>query len=728
MIHCPLSQYFVVSDFNPSFTAGKNSFSINGSPYLLNNSNIYIECIDSNGNNLYIDVAETSDSSGIINNTYKVASTQRLFSIYVFKDTADGVGWIILYGTLTDGKSVKWMQNITINRSLSNTSVVRFYQPPVFDIQSSVVPEVNFSLNSSLVNVLSLEGTGQGLSVNPSKDTIIDTINLINTDIDYRFTAITPVINNSTPDEEGFSSQMIGYTISLNIHSIQSPVLKTIISIQQSASFTIKNVLNNNTLQLNLPFTYPDDLGNNVITNIVEADYSIEYPYISYNNSQNKYETGSISGTSYSLYESFADISFTNIRTFTGYVARYKLYSKELTSNGDFSLVADSPIIPNELLVDDNTLNTYYSSLGIFYNNQHIQNYWHTSSNNLTMSCNPSYAINSMYLSSENPSALNGNDYIIVKNNSSPKNTAAYVPFNETQYLLQTGSAYDSNFILLNANTQYKIIFSAVINKSEYSTAKLDLYFTSSTTESKFENNFTNKFGIKLMELSSSQSGKIIDFTDSYTFYTPQHDLYGTLVIVPTLCTANIKNISLSIFGDDGYSPDTFLTRIPWTVSNANESYQLQAELFDINSNLIYSDLNKIQNFDASGLSLIPNITGSTVGDLTVNNLYVSESLVIAGGFFDMPNIPPRFSLIPYLYQNRLICVGPEGEISYTPITDITADNSHMTLTLGNASDYYDPTAYMQQSLTSQYNGVNSGRKIYFDANGNKIIETGTLI
>src|ERR1035437_9526389 len=106
-------------------------------------------------------------------------------------------------------------------------------------------------------------------------------------------------------------------------------------------------------------------------------------------------------------------------------------------------------------------------------------------------------------------------------------------------------------------------------------------------------------------------------------FYTPKNDSYGTLVIVPYTCEVYLKNISFRVYGDDGFSPDLFITRIPWSVNIANETYQIKAELFDINHNLIYSNLNIIQNFDPSGSSLIPYIPGGVtqagIGDFSVS-------------------------------------------------------------------------------------------------------------
>ena len=52
-----LSKYFAVSEFNPTFTAGKNALAINGSSYLKNGSEILIECLDSTGQNLFVEMA-----------------------------------------------------------------------------------------------------------------------------------------------------------------------------------------------------------------------------------------------------------------------------------------------------------------------------------------------------------------------------------------------------------------------------------------------------------------------------------------------------------------------------------------------------------------------------------------------------------------------------------------------------------------------------------------------
>lgn len=584
-----LSRYFVVSEFNSTFTAGKNSISINGSPFLLQNSQIYIECLDIQGNNLFIEMAKYSDD-GTPGNTYK-EGTATVISIHVYGDTSDGVGRIIIYGTLTDGRSVKWIQNVIINKTLVNNSRVRFYQTPSLQINSVTIPVLSSSISKNLINYVNFTGDLHGIAVTPPQNTNLSNINKRNTNIDYRL-----ILNSSG----SFNYQMIGSNINLNINKVTEA--SNTVDTNITTSYVITDVINSTTLKISTPYYYKDNYRNNIITNIVDADGFVQYPFINYNTSKS-YQTIFDGSNTYILNQSYADITYKNLRTFSGYVGRYKIYRKSLLSCGDFSVIAEGDVKSKEILADTNTQNSFYNNLGKFYNQEHINYYWFTSSNDTTLSYSPDYSINSMYVSSTS----SGSDYVIVKSHTSDNDrNSTYIPFDITQSLLNSGSAYDSNFISLFANTQYKISISAVIKKlTSQTSASLSFYFTSSILEASQEPTFTNNFGIKLTELSANTNDSTVDFSDSYTFYTPQNDLHGTLVIVSNLCNAYIKEISFKTYGDYGFSPDVFVTRIPWPVTVANESFKIKSELFDINNQLIYSDFNSVGNFDPDGTSLI---------------------------------------------------------------------------------------------------------------------------
>jgi hypothetical protein len=720
-----LSKYFVISEFNPKFTSGKNAFSLNGSTFLMPGSEIFTECIDSAGNNLFIEMATTSDITAK-SYAYK-EGTSYILSIHVYNDTSDGVGKIICYGTLIGGRTVKWQQNITIDKTLSNVSKVRFYNNPILEADSILVPVLDADIASTLKQTITFEGKSHTNAINPAKDVNYPSVNKRNIDIDYRLTVDIPNINGDILDDRtGLNSQMIGFAANLNINKIAAPFSNNlIIPTQRTSSIIISDVVTNTTLKLADPYYYADDKNNQIITNIADTDFSITYPYIGYNSVTSSYQTSNINGVVYVIQNSYANIVYRNIRTFSGFVARHKVYRKSLLSSGDFSVVADEPLSINEQLRDSLTQNKFYELLGKFYNDKHIEHYWFTSSNNLQMQHTPQYAIDSCIIKAN--TLLDGNDYVIVKNDSVNINRdSTYIPFDRSQFNKTSGSSYDSNFIELKSNVQYILqTDSIIIKNSNVTDAHLEFYFTSSIPTAKNDPNYNDKYGIKLATLNADVAGNLNNFYNQIFFYTPKNDLYGTLVIVPYKCEVYLKNISFRVYGDDGFSPDLFITRIPWLVSIANETYQIKAELFDINHNLIYSNLNTIQNFDLSGSSLIPYIPGGIIqaglADFSVSgSLYVSKSVFIDKGdlFVENGNIyassiihRPDSRISHSRFISRMNDSVPIGELAYTDIADVRFDDKYLYILSG--SQFSDDIT-IGKSLASVYY-----RKIYWDPTKN---------
>lgn len=725
-----LSKYFVVSEFSPTFTAGRNSFSFNGSPLLKPGSEVLIECLDSAGNNLFIEMG-LSTNAAAKTYPYKEA-TAFVFGIHVYNDTADGVGKLILYGTLNDDRSVKWTRNITIDKTLSNSSKIRFYNRPTIGVEPIQVPVLSTGLATALQSSFTFTGYAHAIALNPPKDTNLPTVNRRNIDIDYRLAVDSPFIDRTTPSGDSVNSQMVGSIVNVSPLVIQAPLSTTeIVPFPQTQSFIVMDVTDNKTIKLIDPYFYSDGRGNKVVTNIVSSSFSVEYPYIAYNTSTSSYLQTNINGNLITIYDSYADVVYRNIRTFTGFLARHKVYRKSLYSNADFSIVADEPLFVNEKLIDNLTQNKFYDKLGKFYNQDHIRRYWFTSSIALSMIHTPDKYIDSVFISSPIYQTLTGSDYLMVKNDSvTSQRNATYVPFNEAEFNATSGSSYDSNFIDLKSNVQYLLQISAVVEKADLETeARLDVYFTSSVVGATQDTNFTSKFGIKLASLEANIVGPRKIFDDIVGFYTPPIDLYGTLVIVPYKCQAYIKNMSFRVYGDDGFSPDVFVSRIPWPISVANETYQIKAELFDINHKLVYSDLNIIQNFDPSGSTLVPYIPGTGIvqpGTLDVfvsGSLYVSksifvldENIIVQQGNIFIPNILPRPEDVR-ITQSRVMAVRGDnvGELAYTTIVDATSDNQHIRITNGPLSLSSTASLISRYSLASIYNSQ-AGGHIYYVA------------
>ena len=719
-----LSRYFVVSEFNPTFTAGKNAFLFNGSNFLKTGSEILVQAQDSVGNILYLEMAKYSGQAA---KTYAYKeSTAFVFAFHVYNDTADGVGKIILYGTLIDGRTVKWIQNITINKTLKNSSKVRFYLAPELNVDSDVVPVLSSSISTGLVDIKTMTGRMAGVAFDPPKDTNQATVNSRNTDVDYRLTITNPVITPATSDDNAINSQMVNSYINLNIDRIQYPTTQYDVDAVITASYLVKDAVTSNTLKISIPFFSKDQGGNDTVTNISDAYFSITYPFVNYNTNPTQYETTTIGGVTYVVKSCYGDITYKNIRTFSGYVARHKVYRKSLVSSADWSVIADEPVGDNEILQDNLTQNKYFQRLGVFYNDQHIARYWFTSSTNFSLTHTPYVAINSARIYSTNPMGL-VSDYALVKNDSVTTNRdAIYVPYDAAQQQIQSGSAYDSNFMELKANVQYIFELSAIIEKGFNQTnAELQFYFTSSVPDAQKEKAYDSQFGIKIANIAANQSGSTkFNVENLITFFTPQEDLFGTLVIVPKYCNAYIKDLSFRVYGDDGFSPDTFTTRIPWPISVANESYQIRAELFDINQNLVYSDLATFQNFDPNGESLIPYIPGggSQAGDFTVgHNLIVGNDAFIGNNLY-LPNITARPTGNPALSQSRILSVRADGAIVFDPMVDIAADDKYLYLSLGSATSRLSTTITTKKSISSEYDAL-GGRKIYW-VGGIKVVES----
>lgn len=304
-----LSKYFVVSEFSPKFTGGKNAVSINGSAFLSPNSEILVECIDSAGGNLYIEMARTSDVAAQVY-AYK-ESTSYVLAIHVFNDTNDGIGKLLMYGTLADGRTVKWIRNITVDKTLNNVSKVRFYQRPQLEVESVLVPVLSTDTSQNLITSKHFTGSLHGLAVDPPKDTNLPATNLRNIDVDYRLIVDVPTIDSSTADADGCNSQMIGSTLDVVVQKIQKPFSTTEIQpTNQSASFIIENVYNNKTIQIADPYFYTDSKNNSVITNIVVGTFDFSYPFVNYITTTASYLTTTVGGNTLVVRQSYADTKY----------------------------------------------------------------------------------------------------------------------------------------------------------------------------------------------------------------------------------------------------------------------------------------------------------------------------------------------------------------------------------------------------------------------------------
>ncbi len=635
-----LSEYFNLTEFSPEFFVGKNALVINGSDKLKIGAEILTEAFDSGGVPLFIEKAISVDE----------LTKKRIIvlSIYVYEQNSIGSGKIILVSTTTDNKTIRWSANININVNKFTDSKIRFYNQPLIDVE----PILSYAVSSSVQNnPKTITGNFLSIAVQPTTDFDIQKFGYRKNLVDYRI-----VDSNAN-----FSSSVKNFQIQLYVNKIKDYGTLNEISINTTSSFLIKDVLNNTTLILDTPFTH-----NNKVATITNGNYKIIYNDVIYDSTlflSSSYfqETSKLSGEKRFKRFSYAKIVYKNINTFTGKPAKHKVYRKSLRTLGDFESVIDETFGDTEILKDPATPNKAFERLGVFFTQFHINNFWFTSSNNLNLKYDNQTFIDALKISGSN---LNGTYAIVKANTSFTNRNASYVPYNENEQLFQSGSSFDSNFLTFYKDTDYILSFrTSVIEKDPMATAKLKFYITSSISSINKNLGYDVNRGVLIGEFtySGSASGKYFDKKQIFEFKFPE-DLYGTIVVYPEdVNQIIISDLSIKVSELYGYTGNSYYVKIPFPVNVANEVFEIKSELYDINSNLSYTNLRTVEIFDISGSTVSPDIGGSTslinAGIINTNIINITSSITWQDPFCIKYNPEPFKYFLVWDEISKEICV-----------------------------------------------------------------------
>ena len=599
-----LSEYFNLTEFSPEFSVGKNALVINGSDKLKIGAEIFTEAFDGNGVPLFIEKAISTDE----------LTKKRIIvlSIYVYEQNSIGSGKIILVSTTVDDKTIRWSANININVNKVTDSKIRFYNQPLIEVE----PILSYAVSSSTENNPKI-ATGSFLStpIQPKADFDIQKFGYRKNLVDYR------IIDANA----NFSSSLKNFQVELYINKIKDYASFNEININTTSSFLIKDVLNTTTLILDTPFTY-----NNKVATITSGNYKIVYNDITYNSnlflsSSYLQESLGLSGAKQYKRFSYAKIIYKNINTFTGKPAKHKVYRKSLRTLGDFESVIDETFGDTEILRDPVTPNKAFERLGSFFSQFHINNFWFTSSNNLSLKYDNQTFIDGLKISGSN---LNGTYAIVKANTSFTNRNVSYLPYNVNEQSAQSGSNFDSNFLGFYKNTDYVLSFrTSVIEKDSSAISKLKFYITSSLPSVNKNIGYDSNRGVLIAEFaySGSTTGKYFDQKQNFEFKFPE-DLYGTLVVYPeNVKQIIVSDLSIKVSELYGYTGNAYYVKIPFPVNVANEVFEIKSELYDVNSNLSYTNLRTVQVFDPSGSSTPPDFGSTSV--INVDILNVTSSI-----------------------------------------------------------------------------------------------------
>ena len=352
----PNSTYFRVTEFNDTFTGGKNGFLIEGSEHLKETTEIKIEILDVSGNPVYYEPGNG------VPEYYEGVS--KLIAVYVYEDTPIGQARITVLGELKtfvddngivqdipeqwrDVYNVKWEKQFKINKLLSNEDKVRFYRRPVVTINEIVKPIFN-NVTTTLTQTGSLDGIAQSPRIG-------EQLSGFNAPTTYLLS-----INDNT----NWTGSVVGTTISI-------PSL--------GYSTLADSVITNKNLLVTNPYTL-----NNLVSNFSNAGYTASFNYVEGANNLKTALTGS-----------FAKISISDLTTFVGDVARVKVFRKSQSDLADYQFVQEIRLESNEILRDLESQIKNEEFYGIF-DNSNYKEYWVTSSTDLATSFNQNYLFNSI--------------------------------------------------------------------------------------------------------------------------------------------------------------------------------------------------------------------------------------------------------------------------------------------------------------------------------------------
>jgi hypothetical protein len=603
------STYFLISGFDSNFGLGKNSIIINNPP-----NDIKIEAYDANGIELYYEKATDVD---IVNKSQK-----NIYSFHVYQKNPTGIGKLYIVGTFKN-KVVRYSTNIYINNSVINNSNVAFYSTP----QIEVTPLLTFVTKTNLNEANPKTATG---SFYTKAGYPIVNFNVEDNKYNKSYTDYQLIATNSV-----FSSSFKNFYATLYVSKIKNTLTGQEQNVNATSSILIKNVINSTTLQLDSPFIYKNSANNkNSVTEIIDGTYEILYSEYDYNPvyfTTASYLTESVDFSGNVRYKknSIAEVTYRNIDTFSGTVTRHKLYKRSLNVPEDYTTVVDESFNQFEYLKNYNVPIKSYQNLGNFYSQDFINKFWFTSSNSFQLFEDSQYYINGLKITG---SSIN-DGYIIVKlDTTGSYRDATYIPYDKYEYLDQRGAAYDCNFIKLLGKTNYILSFNCnLLEKNATDSMDLSIYLIGSYPNNKKEKNYNEVYGVLLGNIQVADAVISRNFNNTLKFkFTPLNDLFGTIVIVPRKFNSLIiNNISLQQEKIDGFNYASYTIRVPFPVDQPNELFDIKAELFDANSNIVYSNLRTIQAFDPSGSSSpINNFDTSTI---TVGVLNVSSEANFTG-------------------------------------------------------------------------------------------------
>lgn len=524
----PNSRYFRLTQVPEILTGGKNAFLINGSPELVSTTEVKIEIVDSNGNAVFLQPIRNY-----------VEGLARVVSIEIYEDIPAGPATITILGHLkedADGNvppdewksvyNVKWQKQVLIAPSLKNTTKIRLYQFPEIEVREILASYKKSSPGSTVTRI----NTGS-ITVRTNR-------------------------NDAAPIQglPAFSTTLTSDTLTLDRRFANNGFLFATLTSQDGTvspyTASIARVINNKTAQLSFIDGVPADVAPR---------------------QTNSYKITFVDDTSFSdtaLSRSFVDVKLSKLTTFSGDIARAKLYVKSIDQPGDYQPLTDIQLEATELTATSSVdANQQITRIGYFSDQTVVEKYW-----------TQGVISSSRYIQSTAVTASYNNaellDAAYISNPLTPFNTPSSVP----QYFF--GLRDELTF---TEGMEYTLKADiACVKTNPLMNARMDVYLMGAA----FPSSSDSPLGYQLATFEVENGETRRRFTDFSKNFTSLNAGTARLRFVVYSGGWYWSNIGIFSARETGFNPDEVQIVTPIT-GRRFERLQFKAELYDNDSNYV---------------------------------------------------------------------------------------------------------------------------------------------
>ena len=548
------SPYFNITELERTLTGGKNAFLFEGSPFLKKGSSVRFEALDVEGNTIYIEPGVQAGK------TFK-DGTSIVMAIHIYDDTPIGVGSLQIAAeleTYLDEKgtelkvpeefrgrpNIRWTQNFKVNPKIPNRTQVRFFKRPTFsvsEIEKPLLVKTEMTLNKS--------GSVSGIPEIPDSGSDFSTWTAPS---QYRI---------KLANGNKFTQSMEENT------TLQIPSL--------GYSSSVLRVENEDEMLVRKPF-----LVNNIVNEFVSASYSMEFESV---------EDAVVTGSNVTA--SYAEIKLQNLKTFTGDVARIKIFRKSRNDLGDFQVVQENKLDSTELLRDFSV------------NDRTVINYGKLRKENIVSDEGDVYYTTSSGVQIHNKHLINS---LLVSGSHSVESAGTIGEFE------------------IVSGSEYQLTYSARYSGSGDSVDIDTLRFLIVTSSNNTTNPIVTSQSIDLLSGSNDRNplglGNINNVRKNFF-----SDINGKCQIRVESNTAInsgsflFSRLSLKNAEESSYSPDEYTAIVDIPRKNPTEQFDFRVEFYDINNNFIPIKVEQSVPFtkgnQALGLEASINVKNSGIAD-----------------------------------------------------------------------------------------------------------------